>query len=226
MGAIYKLFQDAWEKYQTVWLFSDPHFDDEELAQAYPERPSAQEMVDIINGCAGKRDLLILLGDISDLGYLRRIKADKWLVLGNHDQGVSNYLRTQRTYTFNKEYYPTKESIKEMIWEWLPDQKIISIDDEGWFWTATVDNRLCDQVFEGPLQVGEKLILSHEPIPLLTWARNVHGHDHSDGLFKDKYHYNICCDAFGYKPFNLTRALKTGFLSDIESLHKVERSKS
>lgn len=225
MGTIYRIFQEVWKEYQTIWLYSDPHFGDEELAQAYPERPSTQEMIDIINRKCGKRDLLIFLGDIGDLGYLRRIKADKWLVQGNHDQGTSNYQREIRLYTFPKNRYPTQEDVRAMVWETLPGYTMGEIYDKEWYWDVFVDNRLCNFVFEGPLQIGEKLILSHEPIPQLTWAKNIHGHSHSNCSYDDKYHYNICCDAFGYEPFNLTSALKKGFLSDVEDLHTIERSK-
>ena len=88
---LYKCF-DHWHKEGTVWLYSDPHFNsDEDLRQAYPNRPSAEEQIKKINSKVGKKDHLIILGDIGDIECARQLRGHKILIKGNHDNGISNY---------------------------------------------------------------------------------------------------------------------------------------
>lgn len=77
-----------------------------------------------------------------------------------------------------------------------------------------------DEIYAGPLIIGEKLILSHEPIEHINWAMNVHGHIHDLRRQNDKYHYNVCADHINYTPVNLNQLLKTGFTSKINSIHR------
>jgi calcineurin-like phosphoesterase family protein len=66
--------------------------------------------------------------------------------------------------------------------------------------------------------IGEKLILSHEPIEV-PWAVNFHGHDHTG--HKRKGCFNFCADVIGYSPINLNQLLKTGIYKDVESVHRI-----
>ena len=36
-----------------------------------------------------------------------------------------------------------------------------------------------DEIYEGPLFISEKILLSHEPVYGLSWCLNIHGHDHN-----------------------------------------------
>ena len=74
-----------------------------------------------------------------------------------------------------------------------------------------------DWVFSGALIIGEKLILSHEPVDV-SWAYNLHGHDHQG--HKRKGHKNICADVIGYEPINLNQFLKTGPTANIYTIHR------
>lgn len=223
---IYDIFNQEFIKYNNVWLFSDPHFGDTELEQAYPERPTAKELVKHINSKAGKRDLIIFLGDIGDLSYVQQLRADKWLVMGNHDQGASIYQHTYWYKNFDADNGWTEESATEAMSKLHPDCVYSSWQEYDVchapfvYWRVCADNKLFDKVFQGPIMLGEKLILSHEPVPLLTWARNIHGHVHSRKA-TDKYHFNICSDAYDYKLFNLNKEIREGFLSNITSLHRL-----
>jgi calcineurin-like phosphoesterase family protein len=76
---------------------------------------------------------------------------------------------------------------------------------------------LFDEVYEGALIVGEKLILSHEPVEI-PWLYNIHGHDHAGR--KRKNHLNVCSDVIGYEPVNLTQKLKSGLMSAITTIHR------
>lgn len=85
---------------------------------------------------------------------------------------------------------------------------------------ATKYEELFDEVYSGPLFISEKLLLSHEPISL-TFAYNIHGHDHSNWDAGMKHHMNVCAEHIDYTPVNLTRLLKRGLLSKVESIHRV-----
>ena len=89
---LYKIF-DHWHKQGTVWLYSDPHFNaDEDLHIPFPDRPSAEEQIKMINSKVGRKDTLILLGDVGDPECARKLRGYKVLICGNHDAGASNYV--------------------------------------------------------------------------------------------------------------------------------------
>ena len=77
-----------------------------------------------------------------------------------------------------------------------------------------------DEVYAGALIVGEKLILSHEPIDV-PWAFNIHGHTHSGEPMSDNRHFNVCGEARKcYEPVNLNQFMKAGFMSNIQTIHR------
>lgn len=76
-----------------------------------------------------------------------------------------------------------------------------------------------DEVYEGPLMISEKILLSHEPIPNIDWCLNIHGHDHS-GKTSDIYHLNLASNVCGYVPISLGEYLKKHGVSKIKSLHR------
>lgn len=89
---LYEPFKTEWSTEGTVWLYSDPHFDeDEDLRIAFPHRPTAEEQVKMINSKVGKKDHLILLGDIGSIEWARKLRGHKILIAGNHDIGLSAY---------------------------------------------------------------------------------------------------------------------------------------
>lgn len=76
-----------------------------------------------------------------------------------------------------------------------------------------------DEIYTGPLVIAEKVVLSHEPIPDITWALNIHGHVHCAEQDIDIYHYNCAADFVGYGLINLNDIIKNGTLKYIISLH-------
>lgn len=82
----------------------------------------------------------------------------------------------------------------------------------------TVYEEVFDEVYSGPLMIGEKILLSHEPVQL-PWAVNFHGHDHAGA--KRKGCFNFCADVIGYEPVNLNQFLKSGIYKDIQSIHRI-----
>lgn len=167
---LYKIF-DHWHQQGTVWLYSDPHFnEDEDLRGPFPGRPTAEEQVKMINSKVGRKDTLILLGDVGDPEVAKKLRGYKVLICGNHDAGASNYAD------------------------------------------------IFDEVYTGPLMIGEKIILSHEPLDI-DWAFNIHGHTHT--ITKDKKgHLCVCSDVIGYTPVNFNQFVKSGRLKEVETIHR------
>ena len=87
---LYDIFAH-WHVQGTVWLYSDPHFGDKELAAGVVNRPSDEEQVKMINSKVGKKDTLIILGDVGDIECAKKLKGYKILIAGNHDAGLTNY---------------------------------------------------------------------------------------------------------------------------------------
>ena len=81
-------------------------------------------------------------------------------------------------------------------------------------------DEIFDEIYSGALIIGEKIILSHEPIPGISWAMNIHGHNHNKNSKNDANHFNVCADVIGYEPINFNQWLKMGYLSKIETLHR------
>ena len=82
-----------------------------------------------------------------------------------------------------------------------------------------------DEVYEGPLFIAEKLILSHEPVDL-PFAFNIHGHDHSEWFSEDDHHLNVCAEHINYYPINVNKLLKKGLMSEVESIHRLTIDKA
>lgn len=211
LPGVYPIFNEIFKNYSTIWIGSDTHFDEIDL----PNHPNGEELVKSINRQAGKKDLVILLGDVGDPSYLAKIKADKILLLGNHDKGVSNYERVIHTEYFEQQRYEALDEMKRLY----PNCHY-SIDEYATHWEVKADNKLADFVFEGPVMLGEKLILSHEPIPSFYWALNLHGHDHTGSKETNLYHYNVALPVNNYKLTNLNQLLKSGPTAYIQSLHR------
>lgn len=189
---------DKWfEKGGSIWIYSDPHFDDSESndfrLKSCGISLTAEEQVKRINARVGKNDTLIILGDIGNIGYVSKLKAGyKVLIQGNHDSGKSNY---QRVVT-KKRYLGRDICSKcgEVITYAKLFQGGFTYEDEkattGWCRKCTsmvtpikqyegedTDNKLFDEVYDGKLQIRKDLVLSHEPVDD-KYCFNIHGHCH------------------------------------------------
>lgn len=169
LPGVYDMFNERWGQFQTAHIISDLHFNEDDLKKAFPERPSDEELVKMINSKVGRKDILLILGDCGDLEYVKQLRGYKVLIMGNHDTGSTKY--------------------KEVF----------------------------DEAYEGALIIGEKLILSHEPVTI-PWAYNIHGHDHAGNIRKG--HTNVCADVIGYKPINFNQWLREGHTSRVQTIHR------
>lgn len=91
--------------------------------------------------------------------------------------------------------------------------------------------KYCKEIYEGPLFINDKILLSHEPIFNDCWL-NIHGHIHNQfelDKFKEEGRHFICVSAnlHNYTPINLGDLFKhqkefKDFMSfsEIESIHR------
>lgn len=223
LPGVYDFWLEQWKDFQTCWVISDLHFNDKDLRKGHPTRISDDDLVHAINSKVGKRDILFILGDVGDISYLRKLRGYKILIMGNHDAGAENYKRKRISKKFDTSIYQYDEALLEMK-RLYPDcyynaSKEYDFHSPFEYWKINADNNLCDMVISGPLTLGEKLILSHEPIPNLSWALNIHGHNHQ-GPQQTQFHYNVCVDVMGPTPLNLNQFLKSGPTAHIQPLHR------
>lgn len=216
LPGIYDMFAQKWDG-QTVWIYSDPHFGDQDLECGIQNRPSDDEQIRRINAKCGRKDTLIILGDVENIDCVRRLRAaHKVLIMGNHDSGATNYKRQIITQQFFKKLY-TKQQAMDLVKSMFPNCKYTIDEGDELVWEISADNCLFDEVYEGALIVGEKLILSHEPVDI-PWLYNIHGHDHAGA--KRPNHMNVCSDVIGYEPINFNQFLKSGHMSKIQTIHR------
>lgn len=223
LPGIYQTFEEKWGKFQTCHIISDTHFGDIDLKENIPNRPNDDDFIKLINSKVGKADIILHLGDVGNIDCVRRLRAaHKVLIMGNHDSGATNYKREIKLLTFDKKQC-TKEELKNALMNKYPGWKITIEEEHNDFhspfdyWAVKLDNMLFDEVYEGALIIGEKLILSHEPVDI-PWLYNIHGHDHAGA--KRPNHMNVCSDVISYEPINFNQFLKSGHMSKIQTIHR------
>ena len=164
-------FAKEWSKTGSVWLYSDPHFEDEEQRLMCPNWISDEEQIQRLRERCHKFDTLVILGDIGEPRWVKELNCRLVVVLGNHDRGKENY--------------------------------------RGWF----------HEVYNGPLFISDKILLSHEPVDL-PFCFNFHGHCHG-GTRMDERHMNLAADVTNFTPVSLGSVIKTGILKNIPSIHRI-----
>lgn len=219
---LYDIFNERWDS-QSVWLYSDPHFGETEEESGLVNKPIDEEQIRLINSKVGRKDTIIILGDVGEPSWLKHIRGYKVLITGNHDAGVSNYRRYSFQRSFNASEWQKDEVYMEMKQNY-PNYRVTVEEVYGFQapfvrWVATMDNQLCDEVYNGPLIVGPKLILSHEPIEIDSMF-NIHGHIHNFTAPTDR-DLNVCSMNVNYTPVNLNRLMKHGLTSKVDSVHRI-----
>lgn len=176
---LYEPFR-KWSEKGGVYLMGDTHFDDPDCKLMNPNWISPEEQIKIINAVCHKNDTFVLLGDVGNPEWMKRIKAHKVLIMGNHDLGRTNY--------------------------------------EPYF----------NEIYEGPLTIAPKIILSHEPLLIESdvfggdrIAANIHGHAHEESGINDYYgQYNLTSNVVGFTPVPLSRLIKNGICASISDIHR------
>lgn len=82
-----------------------------------------------------------------------------------------------------------------------------------------------NEVYNGPLFISDKILLSHEPIFGLKFCLNIHGHCHNGEYeYIDEFggkHLNLASDVVNWEVTNLGELIKKGALSDIDNIHRI-----
>lgn len=212
ISSLYDCFKH-WSKTGSVYIISDTHFDDSDCKLMSKNWISPEEHIKLLNKMVHKTDTLIHLGDVGNVEWIKQLKCYKVLIMGNHDAGKSKY---QRRAEFIKEFNTFSDA------ETAERKGEIDYIESGFhkpFIAGYKSNKLFNEVFEGPLMISEKIILSHEPILGLPYVLNIHGHDHS-GSFIDANHINVASNVCNYTPLNLGAYIKEHGLSQIKSIHR------
>jgi len=221
---IYKIFADKWYRGGNIYLYSDPHFNDDEMQYIRKNYISDEEQLKRINSKVGKNDTIIILGDCGDLEWIKKIRGYKVLIMGNHDSGASNYQRdVEEVSIFSSENMTEEDRALLNIAFFRHDTEEMKRINEKYTTHERRDNKLFDEVYEGPLMISDKIILSHEPIPMGQFHCffNIHGHDHSNWQSKDIYHMNLCAEHIDYTPVSLKDIIRSGKLKPIENIHRL-----
>lgn len=172
IDSLYDKFK-PWSEKCSIWIMSDPHFEDFDCKMMDENWVTPQEQVKRINRLVSRNDTLILLGDIGNVEWVKKLRGKKILIAGNHDTSI---------------------------------QKNLEIFDE---------------VYEGPVFIGAKILLSHEPIDGLDFCFNIHGHSHGGKMRPDAYHLNLAANVCDYTPVNLKKLIeKEGILSKVKTIHR------
>ena len=212
---LYEIFANSWYRGGSVWLYSDPHFGDKDVAQFRKNNISDEEQVKRINSVLGQDDTLIILGDVGDRRYVKQLRGYKVLIMGNHEKGANNYRRRMIPHT----YHSMEELYHGLNTGEIDYVGVNDYDTDGSIrYHGFKDTKLFDEVYEGPVWVGERLLLSHEPLSL-PYALNIHGHDHANLLYPNCY--NVCAEHIDYTPVCLKHILNSGLLKPVESIHRI-----
>lgn len=86
---------------------------------------------------------------------------------------------------------------------------------------ASIYEDYFDEIYEGPLLISDKVILSHEPVNY-PFAYNIHGHCHGFEYYdKDDMHLNVCAEHINYTPVRYNRLIELGALKNVPSIHRI-----
>lgn len=226
---MYKHLYDVFKKWHctdgknhnAIYIYSDTHFADEEMKHLRKDYIGDEEQIKRINSKVGKNDTLIILGDIGDTSFVKKLRGYKVLIMGNHDKGATNYQRKIEEVKVFSCKDLTVEATQKILNEVSAHPELKDSTYSQYFHNKVIDNHLFDEVYEGPLMVNDRLILSHEPIEgLPKYIFNIHGHDHSNWTRSD-HHMNMCAEYINYTPVSLISLLKTGLLKGVDSIHEI-----
>lgn len=211
--SLYPQFQ-KWAEHGTIWIISDPHFDDPESKYCNPNWPNAEDYIRSIKLFIGRHDTLICLGDVGDPKYFDKFDCYKVLITGNHDAGASKYLKKEEFVDwldFNIAEQIIKKDKRFYIGE-RHNIKAAIYKKVGFF----------DEVYIGPLFIADRILLSHEPIfGLEEICVNIHGHTHMHPYQLAPNHINLAADVVNWGLFNLGKEIKKGLLSNTKNYHRI-----
>ena len=87
----------------------------------------------------------------------------------------------------------------------------------------TVYEDYFDEIYEGPLVISEKIILSHEKL-MIPGMLNIHGHCHDADPYNDfgsGICFNISGNLVNFNKLNLKEVFEFGIVKRIPSIHRL-----
>jgi len=158
------------------------------------------------------------------------LEQAKWVFGDNHwnNNGMFNrvYSKTFKTKEeyiyktikmFNKVVAPDditvflgdigETDIIESVLSRMNGRKVLIMGNHDSFSKSKAIDMGFDEVYDTPTYYNDRLVLSHEPIPVEEGILNVHGHTHLIKL-KSEWHLNLCPEWWGYRPVSIKSILK------------------
>ena len=222
---IYENLSKEWQNNNLIWVYSDPHFNDSDCKVMDPNWISAEEQISRINKKVGKKDMLIILGDIGDIECVKKLNGYKVLITGNHDKGHTTYNKKTATISLKEFGNVTGNILVAAIKEKYPWANRVIYNKQ--YDCASIDNGLFDEVYDGPLFINPTTVLSHEKI-YLPFGLNIHGHDHSGNVIENEdgiwARINVCSNLNGFEPQRLDDLISRFSCKGIHDL-AIERAK-
>lgn len=199
---LYDDFAARWYRGGRIYFYSDPHFSDPEMVYLRKNYIGDEEQVRRINSKIGKNDTLIILGDVGNPEWVKKIRGYKVLIKGNHDGGNTNYQRVvcpQDNHLFDEVYEGERQigpNIK-LSHEPIP---VLSccINIHGHDHSNLSKDLIID------LSGSE---------PRITEA-------------SDKHHFNMCAEHIDYTPVSLDEIIKSIKLKDYLDIHRITIDKA
>lgn len=211
----------------NIWIISDPHFSDVDFIEDR-NYPGDEEFIRRINSKVGKKDTLIILGDIGNIEQVKKLKGYKVLIKGNHDKGITNYKRVVNEYeTFDSSNLKIEDIKTITLWH-KTEGEIGPILDmrplRKYFHKVVEDNHLFDEVYQGILVIDTKLVLSHIPVHI-DGLYNIHGHEHCQEITETETSLNVSAEYLDYYPISLISFYNSGRLSKIKDIFRLMMDK-
>lgn len=222
ISMLYEKFKE-WSDSGSIYIISDTHFEDSDCKLMDPNWITPEQHIHNINSVVSKNDTLICLGDCGNPEWFDKIKAKrKILIKGNHDAGTSKYQSKGYMRVYPEDKYTLQEAIKEFKSTGMKfidasleyDMHAPFVFYQVWGYTGYFD-----EVYEGPLTIAPKIILSHEPLGDSDYWVNIHGHCHDGKVYKNGV--NITSNVYGFKVFNLGKEIKNGLVSNVQDIHRI-----
>jgi calcineurin-like phosphoesterase family protein len=92
--------------------------------------------------------------------------------------------------------------IVEEVIKRLNGKKVLLMGNHDSFSKSKAIDMGFDEVYDTPVFYNERLVFSHEPIPVEPGILNVHGHTHQIKL-KSDWHLNLCPEWWNYRPVSI-----------------------
>ena len=158
-------------------------------------------------------------------------KGSVWIISDTHfddnDRDVMGYeISSQEQFDILKRYVHKNDTLIHLgdvgdpkYFEKLPGYKVLILGNHDY--TTKKFQPYFDEIYEGPLFISRKIVLSHEPIHNIEFCFNIHGHDHNVNNIGDDYHLNLASNVCGYAPANLGKLIKDGIVANIKDIHRI-----